>query len=586
MKLLEKFLLFLANSWVATKDYGLIKLHPSKLFGSQKKLIKDIFEELAKGSARRNFVILKARQLGITTITELIDLFWAQIHKGIKIAFLCQDYTMKLHYRRDLGVIYSSLPKHFKMPLVSDSREALVFKNGSSIMFFHEPKKGAKEIVRGQAITCLHSTETAFYENFERIKGGLLPALSEEHPARYVIYESTANGFNHFYDLWHTAENGVTYKPIFLGWWLKESYRIDPEKQPELWEVYSYRPNRDERLRMQMVKKLYGYELTLEQLAWWRMKLFEEFNGDEELMLQEYPFTAEDAFRYTGNQFIKPQVLMEIKKNILEIKPHYYLVQFPDYNMMVVRDGNSRKYNLKIWEYPVRGEIYFLGADPSYGANPDSDFACVSVWRVDWQEDGAKLVQVAEFGERECDVINFAKVCLWLTTIYNGGYFNLEVTGPGLAVVREIDRYKANNFNIGEIKVMSKRPEAEHLTQYVRMINEYVYWRADRLRPGGGVRHFKTIGEERVKGLFLLKSLIENKVVIPRSDDLLEQLKYMSIDDSGVPRSFGPNDDLVFGAMLAVEYFNQMLPYLPKRKQKELSRQEALQNIAKSVLIQ
>src|SRR3984885_5373470 len=55
----ERFLKFLANLKVQSKDYGLV---PFRLLGSQRYILEEIVEGLSRGIT--TFVILKARQLG------------------------------------------------------------------------------------------------------------------------------------------------------------------------------------------------------------------------------------------------------------------------------------------------------------------------------------------------------------------------------------------------------------------------------------------------------------------------------------------------------------------------------------------
>ena len=46
-------------------------------------------------------------------------------------------------------------------------------------------------------------------------------------PSTMVVIESTANGYDHFKELWDGAENGTNeWIPVFLPWYLEKGYRM------------------------------------------------------------------------------------------------------------------------------------------------------------------------------------------------------------------------------------------------------------------------------------------------------------------------------------------------------------------------
>ena len=73
-----KFLLFLKQLKVQSKDYGLV---PFRLLGSQIYLLDEICAALDNGITV--IYVLKNRQAGISTFLLALDLFWAFEHKGL-----------------------------------------------------------------------------------------------------------------------------------------------------------------------------------------------------------------------------------------------------------------------------------------------------------------------------------------------------------------------------------------------------------------------------------------------------------------------------------------------------------------------
>ena len=71
---------FLSHVKIYSKDeIGEVTI---SLLGSQRRFLNEIFEGLERDI--HFFVILKARQLGISTITRILILFWAFMHPDRK----------------------------------------------------------------------------------------------------------------------------------------------------------------------------------------------------------------------------------------------------------------------------------------------------------------------------------------------------------------------------------------------------------------------------------------------------------------------------------------------------------------------
>ena len=77
---LAQFYKFCSELKIETKEHGLRKM--DRLLGTQ----TYIMDEIAKGLQDdiHFFVILKGRQLGITTISLALDLYWHFVHPGLQ----------------------------------------------------------------------------------------------------------------------------------------------------------------------------------------------------------------------------------------------------------------------------------------------------------------------------------------------------------------------------------------------------------------------------------------------------------------------------------------------------------------------
>jgi len=547
---------------IVSKEKGLTPFSPDTWFRSQKYVIEQIFAEIEKNSEVREFLILKGRQLGITTVLHSLDLFWIMGLKGIKLGFLCHSYEARPKLREIIRSMYLTLPKNMKVGCLVDNRELMHFANGSEIQFMHvSSRESARQTVaRSQALTCLHATEAAFYSvndpNDEVLKS-LMISLSKTNPARWCILESTANGFTSFYDRWREAKKNPSQKTIFVGWYMRDDYRI--KKDNPLFQEYGYPLTREEKSKIKLVKELYDYEVDMEQLAWFRKEVVSSFAGDLNYALQELPWWEDEAFRLSGYRFFSSEKLTELMKK--KSVAHYFNI-FANVDGIYVDKGTELDHNLKIFEYPKENENYFIGADPSYGASSESDNAVISVWKG-YQD---KVIQVAEYSDNSLGVIEFAKLIIFFACFYKHSYVNIEVQGPGRMVIKEMDNMKRNTYDIGEIVWNFDKGDIaiEQIKSNISHIREYLYYRADSLNRSY-VRHWQTTADTKEAVIGQFKSLFEMSILDVRSRDLVEEMSFFIRNGSRLGAESGKHDDRVIAAAIAVESWRRYAYHkLPK----------------------
>ena len=104
------------------------------LWQSQKIVLESICRGIDNGV--RTFYILKARQLGVTTISLVFDVFWMAMYPGT-IGALVADTPKNSSANRELIKRYiKSVPPGFfgkSFTLVKDNREFMLFSNGSRL---------------------------------------------------------------------------------------------------------------------------------------------------------------------------------------------------------------------------------------------------------------------------------------------------------------------------------------------------------------------------------------------------------------------------------------------------------------------
>lgn len=264
------------------------------------------------GNLHSNNLILKARQLGFTTLIDLLGLDQTYFTENYAAAIIAHGLNEagKI-FRNKVQFPWKSLPEGVRAlnPTVNDSASELVFQNGSSIYVGTSGRSGTLQF--------LHISEYGkicrrYPEKASEIKTGSLPAV---HAGGLTFVESTADGTGgNFYEMVEAAQkrltppNSMEFKLHFYPWWKKESYRLDPEGVEIEPEMIDYFNELEEQ----------GIILDDAQVAWYSVKR-RLFKDD---MKQEYPSTPEEAFSGAMEErYFGPQMALARKQGRIKVIP-------------------------------------------------------------------------------------------------------------------------------------------------------------------------------------------------------------------------------------------------------------------------
>jgi hypothetical protein len=547
---LRKFYRFCAQLQIETKEKGLQRL--GSLLGTQTYVMGEIARGLEDGA--HHYVILKGRQLGITTISLALDLYWVFTHPGLGATLVTDTEENREMFRSTLGMYHEHLPKEFKIPVDGHNRNQMVLRNRSRLFYQVAGLRAKGSLGRGKAITYLHGTETSSWGDEEGL-ASLLASLAETNPDRLYMFESTARGFNMFHDMYVTAKRARTQRAIFCGWWRNEFYSADPESA--VYKTYwDGRLTPEEREWTRDIKKLYGVEINSRQMAWWRWKLAEGIR-DDALMYQEFPPTEDYAFVMTGTSFFSNARCTDAMKEAKKDVPAYYrYVMGATFADTEVIKSQERLATLKIWEEPIDTAYYVIGADPAYGSSDWADRFCLSVFRV--YADG--MEQVAEFATSELNTYQFAWVIAHLAGAYRNSTLNLEVNGPGQAVINELRNLKRQAASLGG-------PQGKDLMNVLGHMQNYMWRKNDNL---GGITNsigWLTTGPSKERMLNYMKDYFERGMMRVRSVDTIEEMKSIVRDGGSIQAGGRGKDDRVIATALAsAAYAEQLWPRLVQMK--------------------
>ena len=539
---LPNFYKFCNQLKIETKEQGLRKM--DNLLGTQTYVMNEIDKGLKQGI--HFYVILKGRQLGITTISLALDLYWHYIHNGLNGTLVTDTEENRDMFRGTLGGYMDGLPKEYKIPILTHNRNSLSLKNRSRIFYQVAGLRAKGSLGRGKGITFLHGTETSSWGDEEGL-ASLLASLAETNPKRLYIFESTARGFNMFHDMYVEAKKARSQIAIFCGWWRNELYMADPNS--DIYRVYwDGKLTGEEKEWTKDIKKLYGFEINSRQIAWWRWKLAEGIR-DESLMYQEFPPTEDYAFVMTGSSFFSNSRCTDAVKTLRKKNPSYYRYTFgANFQDTNVLKSTERLASLKIWEEPIDTAYYVIGADPAYGSSDWADRFCIQVFRC--YADG--LEQVASFATSELNTYQFAWVICHLAGAYKNSTLNLEVNGPGQAVINEMRNLKRMAANMGTAL-------GRDLLDVYGSMQNYIWRRNDTM---GGVSNsigWLTTSATKERMLTYMKDYFEREMMNIYDMDTIEEMKTMTRQDGGIYASGRNKDDRVIAAALATAAFAEQV---------------------------
>ncbi len=235
-------------------------------------------------------VILKARQLGVTTlfcILYLDQILFSDYKTAGIIAHKQED--AKRFFNDKVKFAWDNLPEQLKErlgPPNTDSVGELSFPNGSKIF--------VSTTVRGGTLNFLHISEfgkicAAYPQKAEEIVTGSINTVEQ---GNFVTIESTAEGRSgYFYDFCEEGKraikegrklNPLEFKFQFFPWWEEPAYRLKSD----------FAISKDMLDYFTSLKEKHGIALDPEQMRWYVAK--KKVNGEN--MYREYPSIPEEAF--------------------------------------------------------------------------------------------------------------------------------------------------------------------------------------------------------------------------------------------------------------------------------------------------
>lgn len=330
-------------------------------------------------------IILKARQIGFTTLTMVFSMWEAVFRPYYSFINLSKREIDAIAALSMAKTAWEHIDPHLiaRLPkLLNDNQKALVWDNGS----YMESHASSNNPARSRTVSRIVLDEYGFMPDAEEAWSAIEPTFDV---GGSVIVLSTANGMgNDYHNKWMKAYqgDGSSMNPIFYPW--------------------NALPERDEA----------WYEQKKKDLEEWQLH-------------QEYPSTPEEAFIKSGNPVFNIEKLLEIQP-----KPHWrgnLLGPEGQWRGVKVEHEPERGF-LEVLEWPQPYVSYVVGADVAQGYDY-GDFSSAHVIRVDTE-------QVVATWHGHIDPDLFGLETCRLGAFYNMAMLGTEVNNHGLTTIKAQQR--------------------------------------------------------------------------------------------------------------------------------------------------
>lgn len=501
---------------------------PFRLNDAQRKLYAVAKRQQDAGKPVR-LIILKARQLGFSTLTEGLIFHACATRKNVNALIVAHREDATANLFRMSKLFYDELPAPVKPMLRASNAQELVFENPSKLRSEREARPGLRSrircataggrgIGRSDTLQCVHLSEYAFWPDGADGKASTLAGILQAVPSlpgTMVVIESTANGFEDFKERWDAAVAGENdFEPVFFAWFENPDYSMPvvpgTEWTPEERDLKA------------------AYQLTDEQLQWRRWCIANNCGGSLDMFRQEYPASPGEAFLHSGTGvFDNEQIVLRLER----LPSPAGRGEFADGEWTESETGA-----ITLYELPEEGVPYVLGGDT---AGEGSDyFTAIVIDNVSGRI-AAKLRQ--KYSEPE-----YVRQICALGRFYNDALVAIET-------------------NFSTYPVM-KLQEMEYPNQYSRE-REDTYTRQMKKSYG-----FRTDRQSRPRAIANLVEVFSSHPEWFTDRELLEEMLTFCYNEDHRPEALaGKHDDLVMGAAItyAVRHQQRMTVLTEPEKPRE-----------------
>jgi hypothetical protein len=515
----------------STEAGQLIPLTPN---WAQREYLAVIERELSD-KQRARIIILKARQLGLSTITEACMFalsFMIHRYRGL---VLSHDNDSAQHLLSMTQTFWDEFWAKELYDTKYEARNMLSWAQNRSqirVATANNTKAG-----RSKTIDFLHASEVAFWDKPFELMTGMSKSIHQT-PGTVIVLESTANGRgNYFHQMWEEAVTGENdFIPLFFPW------HKHPEYTASFLGLSVSHLLRGGLTEDERVLRRIGVDD--DHLAWRRWAIRNLCSNKPLDFMQEYPTTPEEAFISTGSNVFADA----------DLKNHFAPVEAASRGRLVRSGVNTVKFTpdsagpLTVFSMPASDKDwgqYIIGGDPSrviYG-----DYAVAQVLNRRTMEQVAVWRGKSEPGAFASELV---KLGMW----YNQALICPEKQGAGYMTIGKL--LGLNYPNIIRLGKADKTPGKVNADQWgwdtnVQTKHEAIGWLLE---------HFTGPLRRDEDGRYASGLLVHDRATYS------ELVNYVALENGGYGNGVNEkHDDTVMALAIAVTCHEKEPPLLPYR---------------------
>lgn len=375
-------------------------------------------ERLRMSNQPINIILLKARQWGGSTLTQIYILWIQIIHKKNWNSVICGDVESQSNIVS--GMLSKVVEKYPLWATNGIKLETKPFEGSSKTRqiqycqcLYSVGSAQKPDNLRSQNISMAHLTEVGLWKETKGKKPeDLVQAIFgsiNDGPYTVKVLESTAKGVgNYFHRTWLKAVKGENdFTPVFIAWFMIDMYSVYIGQR-------NYRSFIESMDEYEMY--LFDQGATLEAIAWYRKK--KKSMEQEWRMCSEYPSDPKEAFQSTGRPYFPRQYVEQARSTCME--PAFYgefvgeetkgKKAFENLHFVEMKRKKDSKDNiLQVWFLPDTSlhykDRYVVSVDIG-GTGDSSDPSSIKVFdRLPMTEGGIPEVVAEWHGHIEHDLL-------------------------------------------------------------------------------------------------------------------------------------------------------------------------------------
>lgn len=277
-------------------------------FNQAQLVIEKVREWVRSNNYLERYIILKARQKGISTYWEADLDHSTSTEFNVKAAVIGHEDGASKNLFEMVKRFYKYKPEPLKPQLQNTNEQKLKYAVLDSEIKVKTAGLSGEGVGRSDTINKLHATEVGFWNKLKETLTALLQCVPDELNT-LIVLESTANGLgNDYHTRWqevYADPNKIEIIPniawkspqsrfvaIFISWLIDNEYTLPFETDEDRDKLH----NTLTKIEHSLMKR----GATLEHLNWRRFAIKDKCGNDPDVFAQEYPSTPEEAFLVSG----------------------------------------------------------------------------------------------------------------------------------------------------------------------------------------------------------------------------------------------------------------------------------------------